>query len=138
MAPSRPSGTGRSASSEGFTLIEVLIAVAILGVSLAVILSGFSTSLDRMQETRDRTAALALAQSLMDRVGVDLPMSEGRREGTSEDGRLAWRIESESYGSDADRDAWPAEAYEVAASVSWQDGAESIELRSLKVGRKQQ
>ena len=134
MAPNRRSGTGETSAEEGFTLIEVLVAVAILGVSLAFLLSGFSASLARMEETRDETTALALAQSLMDRAGHDIALEKEVVEGASEKGAFAWRVESKRYGSDADQMAWAAAAYEVSVKVSWDEDA--VELRTLKIAQK--
>lgn len=133
----RPSGVGDAATVSGFTLIEVLVAVAILGISLALLLSGFSTSLERMRQTRAETLALALAQSLLDRIGPEIPLERGKKKGTSKDGEQRWYIDIEDYGSPADLDAWPAPVFDVAVGVSIISDSEphSLELRTLKIGR---
>ena len=78
-------------SIRGFTLIEILIAFAILAVSLAVLFQSFSTSLDAVTRTERATSAVLLARSTMDRVGPEIPLISGKHSGDGEGG-LAWRV----------------------------------------------
>ena len=48
----------------GFTLVELLVSLAILSVALAVLFGAISSSLDRTRKERDDAAATSLAQSL--------------------------------------------------------------------------
>lgn len=52
----------------GFTVVEVLVAAAILLVGCVVLISVFSGSLRRSEQSKNRTAAIVLAQSLLDEV----------------------------------------------------------------------
>lgn len=61
-----------SSKSQGFTLIEVLLAMAILAVTLTVIYSSFSTagrSVEQAEELRDEAD---LARALMNRLSLDI------------------------------------------------------------------
>ncbi len=78
-------------SISGFTLIEILIAFAILAVSLAVLFQSFSSGLDAVSRTERATSAVLLARSTLDRVGTDIPLAPGEHSGNS-NGGLAWRI----------------------------------------------
>lgn len=52
----------------GFTLLESLVAVAILGILLAAILPTFFTYLDANTMSEERTGALAAAQETMEQL----------------------------------------------------------------------
>ena len=105
----------------GFTLIEVLVALAILAVSLAVLLQIFSSSLDRVREDRNESVASALVQSLLARVGAEIPLREGEKHGTYSNG-FRWTVQIAPYGNAEDRKAWPVNAFTVKAGVTWRDG----------------
>ena len=57
-----------TASSSGFSLIEVMIALAILGLVAVAFLSGLSTSLKAVFISDERSTAQTLAQSQMEYV----------------------------------------------------------------------
>ncbi len=52
--------------SEGFSLLEVIIALAILGIALVSLVELFSVSLRSTKKSSDYTTALIYARSLMD------------------------------------------------------------------------
>jgi prepilin-type N-terminal cleavage/methylation domain-containing protein len=74
-------------ASRGFTLVEVLVALVVTALLLAVIGNALASSSARVQDDRQRSAALLLAEAeLMQR--SEAPFKEGetiRREGQ-------WRI----------------------------------------------
>jgi general secretion pathway protein I len=75
----------------GFTLIEILIAFAILAVALAALFQAFSGGLDAIDRTDRATTSVLLARSLMDRVGGDIPLVVGTRAGDFENG-FEWQV----------------------------------------------
>jgi general secretion pathway protein I len=122
------------AANAGFTLIEVLVALTILGVALAVFLNVFSTSLLRAGVTQSETTALGLAQSLLAEAGVEMPLRDGEQGGVLPSG-FRWRLGIAPYGTDADRDAWPLTAKRVTARVFWNDGGaeRSVDLTTIRL-----
>jgi general secretion pathway protein I len=109
-------------SERGFTLVELLVALAILGVALGVLFTAISASLDRTRESRNEMIATSLVQSLLARAGTERTLASGTTSGTYTNG-FRWRLRVRPYGDDDDRKAWSADAYVVEASVSWQHGA---------------
>jgi general secretion pathway protein I len=119
---------------DGFTLVEVLVALAILGISFAALFSAFSASLDRTRQTSDASRALLEAQSLMDRLGADFPLEAGTFRGTTEDQQMGWTIKTVTFGTTEDRSAWPVAAYSVTVTVHWGDEpSDAIRLQGLKL-----
>jgi general secretion pathway protein I len=111
-------------SQSGFTLIEVLVALAILGISLAVLLHIFSESLDRSRESQNEMAASAIVQSLLADAGPSMSLVQGDTEGKTADG-FSWRLHVEPYGSEDDRNAWTMNALSLTVTVGWKDGSET-------------
>lgn len=118
----------------GFTLLEVLVGLAILGASLAVLLNLFGNSLNLTRESEAEVAAGAVAQSLLDRLGTDLPIRDGDHVGEAA-GNMRWRLHVEPFGSSQDQDAWPVAAKAVAATVTWPSvlGDKSLTLDTLRL-----
>lgn len=123
----------KRSAEQGFTLIEVLVALTILSISMAVLLNIFSDSLSRIRENESRTVAGSLAQSLLAEVGVSQPLHEGDEGGTFANG-YRWRVRAERYGTNEDRQAWPVTALLVTVSV-WKDGnaERPMELTTLRL-----
>jgi len=88
--PTRSRWRGRR-RQRGFTLIEIVVALAILSVALPALFQAFSGGLRATTSTERRTAAVMLARSLLDRVGADIPLAPGEQTGVTGDGRH-WRI----------------------------------------------
>ena len=70
----------------GFTLIEILVSLAILGIILATFAEVLSGSLLSSRRIDSGTEALLFARSTMDRIGRDLPLRAGLSRGAFPDG----------------------------------------------------
>lgn len=69
---------GRSARSQrGFTLLEVLVALAVTGIALVVLLQAVSGTLRLERAAHDYTRALALAQARLDAVSLEEAPASG-------------------------------------------------------------
>lgn len=125
-------------ADRGFTLLEVLVALAILGVSLGVLLGTFSAGLERTRQAEDRQRASALLQSLLAGAGTESPLVEGETGGTTPDG-WRWRLRVVPYGSAEDLEAWPVAAREVTAEVVWPGiaGERSLAFTTLRLAPKE-
>lgn len=75
----------------GFTLVEVLVAFTILALILGGILQAITAGLAAERAASQATARLLEARSLVEAVGVDAPVTPGRREGRLADG-APWRL----------------------------------------------
>ena len=62
----------RKSSARGFSLLEVVIALAILGMSLAVLLQSQASSINNAGRSRDLSIAALLARSKMIDIEVEL------------------------------------------------------------------
>jgi len=80
----------------GFTLLEVLVALAILAISLGVLIPVFSGTLDRQAALADQKTAAMLAQSKLDTVGNEILLTDGASEGTFSNG-FTWHVEVAPY-----------------------------------------
>jgi general secretion pathway protein I len=122
-----------SPAQAGFTLIEVLVALTILSISLAVLLAIFTQGLDRARESADEASARVLAQSLLAQAKAAASPSVGDSAGKAND--LFWHLRIAPYGAPADRAAWQENAAEISATVSWRGdgGLRSITLSTLRL-----
>lgn len=68
-----------SSKPKAFTLLEVILAIAILGVSLAIIGEGFRFGLRNIDEARHEVRASLIAESILSQIaaGVILPENNG-------------------------------------------------------------
>jgi general secretion pathway protein I len=116
----------------GFTLVEIIVALAILALSLNVILPVISDALWRTGEAEAQAEAASLARSLLAQAGSAVPLHDGTAAGQFENG-FRWQLEVTPYGG-ADQ-AMPVRAYRVVAEVFWDDGRpRSLALATLRLG----
>ncbi|MEI9997228.1 MAG: prepilin-type N-terminal cleavage/methylation domain-containing protein [Rhizomicrobium sp.] len=109
----------------GFTLVELLVSLAILSIAMTVLFGAISDSLDRTRKARDDATAAALAQSLLARAASDDALAPGQASGIYSNG-FRWRLNVRPYGDTDDAKAWKMSAYAVRATVSWRDGERSL------------
>ena len=81
----------------GFTLIEVIIAFALLALALTLLLGSLSGAARQIRTADDSGRATLHAQSLLAQLGVGEVLQPGRKEGTFEAGRYRWTLEMEPY-----------------------------------------
>jgi general secretion pathway protein I len=131
-ALSPPYGPGASRRA-GFTLVEIIVALAILALSLNVILPTISDALWRTGEAEVQAEAASLARSLLVQAGSAMALKDGGAAGQFENG-FRWRLEVTPYGS-ADQ-TMPVRAYKVVAAVFWGDAPHenSVALTTLRLG----
>ncbi|MEZ5584104.1 MAG: type II secretion system protein [Candidatus Competibacteraceae bacterium] len=79
----------RPADCRGFSLLEVLVAFAILSLTLGVLLQVFATGLRNTANAEDYTRAVLQAESLLAQVGITLPVESQQGE---IDERFQWTI----------------------------------------------
>lgn len=110
----RPPQSGRRS---GFTLIEVLLAVVLLGVSLTIFLDAANQSLAFIADARDYERARTYLHLVDLREPLDLEnLEEGEERGSlNVDGRhrIAWSREITSVGHEEDK------LFHIRTEVSW-------------------
>ena len=113
---------------EGFTLIEVIVAMAILGISLVLIMQLFSAGLKSAKASCDYTIAIVHAKDKMEELSQTLANDSG----TFEDG-FKWETEIQDYKA-IDDSAYKLNKLTV--KILWPDAMKqekSIEMVSLKM-----
>ena len=118
----------------GFTLIEILIAFAILTIALVTLFRAFSDGLAATGRAESVSAAVLLARSTLERVGTEIPLQEGRQAGVA-GGGAEWMVEV-GRSSIIDQTALgdvPVAPYEVRITVTVRD-ARPVVLTTLRLG----
>ena len=80
----------------GFTLLELLLAFMVFALSFATVLEIISGSMRNTVRARHFTEAALTAQSVMDQVGVVIPLESGQQL-QGEDGDYRWSLEIYEY-----------------------------------------
>ena len=82
----------KSRYMQGFTLLEVLIALAVLALSMGAVIKATSDYTGNQAYLRDRTLAMWVARNVLVRFQVEGEwLSVGERKGTEEMGNQEWR-----------------------------------------------
>ncbi len=95
MSGSIPSSKAPGSSS-GFTLLELLLAFVVFALSFATVLEILSGSMRNTVRARHHSEAALTAQSVMNQVGLDIPLEPGFSV-TGESGEYEWEIEIFEY-----------------------------------------
>jgi general secretion pathway protein I len=133
-----PPGRGTGGYGNGFTLIEILVAISLLAISLVVILQLFSGGLKSAQVSDEYTRGIFHAREVMEEVLLLDAVEEGVTEGEFEDG-FRWKAEMvrlEQWEEEAAR--LPFDTFTIAVEVSWGEEGHEKHLRmdTLKVFEK--
>jgi general secretion pathway protein I len=125
---------GRSA---GFTLIEVLVALAVLAITFGFAFSALSGSFDWLDRSERDRAALLIAETMLTRVSHDIALQTGQTTGRTTDG-FSWLIETSPYGDVSRLPPGRLIGYRVQVTVSWTERhrARQIRMTTLQLGRK--
>lgn len=79
--------------ARGFTLLEVLLAFALLSLAMGLLLGMLSSGLRQVSEAERESEASLHAQSLLDALGTLEPLKPGHSEGTFGDKRYRWTLD---------------------------------------------
>ncbi len=106
-------------SPKGFTLLEVLAAIALLAFAFAIGLRAMSGALGNSTRGEAMTQAALEAQSLLDMQGLSVPLRAGEQQGRFADG-ASWRLQTSVYRPPL-QNANPAAAFSTPESLSDDD-----------------
>ena len=76
----------RPALQRGFTLLEILIAMALLGISITVLTQLFSANLRNISSSQQYVPALAVAEAIMSEILASDPLEETLKNYLADDG----------------------------------------------------
>ena len=120
----------------GFSLLEVLVAFAILSMSLGVLYQAFSNSLRNVAASGDYSRAMIIAEARLAEAMADVPINEGSDQGEVDD-RYQWKLTVQRYEYDDEGITSQFTPYQVQVVVTWQDGRHSreYELSTLRLSQ---
>ena len=132
---------GRVRSSQrGYTLLEIIVAFAVLGLALTLLLGTLAGGVRQVRWSADSARAALHAQSLLDEVGVGEVLVPGTRDGSFDGGRYRWRLDIEPYVDrarppDQPVDPFAPQLLHLVLQVQWGEGTprERLQLESLRL-----
>jgi general secretion pathway protein I len=145
----RPSDAGRrtldsrlQAANAGFTLLEVMVALAVLAVGIAAVLELFGGGLRLTTKSSRRTQAVVYAQNVMDHLLAQSTLEDGD-DGGQFPGGFSWRAQVYEIRPDDDASALQQKSQnqpeffrlkQINVEVYWSEGVgeQSYALRSLR------
>lgn len=122
-------------SSNGFTLIEVLVAMMILVISLVVLLQLFSGGLRAGRLSDDYTRAILHAREKMEEILLFEKSGSGEQEGEFKDG-FKWKTKIVRIENTEEETAkMSLDSFNVKVEVTWFEGSREkhFEINSLKI-----
>lgn len=130
-------------AQRGYTLIEVIVAFALLAFALTLLLGTLTGSTKQIRWSAEAGRAAIHAQSLLDRTGVGEALQPGRREGTFEGDDYRWTLDVTPYvdptpstqPTQAGIDPGAPKLMQLVLEVRWGEGDlhQRLDLRSLRL-----
>ncbi len=126
---------------KGFTLIDVVVAVAILGIALTVIIELFAGGLRLARVSKEYTKAVNYANSKMEEITSKQILEEGSTEGEFDE-TFRWRVTMNKLNLLPVEKPWevkpPIQFFKIRVDVLWKPGSQersaSVEtFRTMKV-----
>jgi len=122
----------------GFTLLEVVVALAIVGLGVVTLLEIFSTGLRLGAGSFARTEAISYGRQAMDEVLIRREVKDGGEEGSFGEA-YRWRAQVRAYQQETQLPfsaKW--ELKEVTLQMRYSDGGRErrVEMRTLRLLRK--
>jgi prepilin-type N-terminal cleavage/methylation domain-containing protein len=121
----------------GFTLLEILVALALLGIAITIILQLFSANLRALSVSGNYVSAVTKAESKMREILDDANLSEKSWSEVTDDG---YRFDASLTETLKDRtENLQVRLLEVALTIQWTEGSKnkSLTLKTMKVVNKQ-
>ena len=121
----------------GFTLLEVVVAMAIVGLGVVTLFEIFSSGLRLGTKSSERTQAIAYSRQAIDEFLTRRTVNEGVGEGTIGD-RYHWKIEIAPFqeGKQLSSTGWDLK--EMTLQLRYREGEREreMELKTLRLVKK--
>jgi general secretion pathway protein I len=118
--------------NNGFTLIEIMVAMAIVALGITVVLEVFAGSLRLAGKSQDYSRAAFYGRQLLEEVSLQPEISEGSEQGIFE-GNFTWRYDIKPHEvmleeSDVQREDFSLQTYDITVTVFWKSGKKQKQL----------
>jgi general secretion pathway protein I len=122
----------------GYTLIEVIVAFALLALAMTLLLGSLSGAARQVRHADDVSRATLHAQSLLAGLGVETPLLPQRRSGDFEQGRYRWTLAVAPYAdAHAPADAGAAggpQLLQLSLAIRWGEApSQQLQLQTLRL-----
>ena len=124
----------------GFTLLEVIVAFAVLALALTMLLGTMSGAARQVRDSANSGRAALHAQSLLAQLGVGEALGPGSDAGDFDEGRYRWQLEVRPWldpqrAGSAPLDPAAPRMFEIRLDVTWGEGGprERLQLHSLRM-----
>lgn len=114
---------------KGFTLLEALIALVIVGTAAIAVLSAFGTELRAAGRARDALEATALGEQHLALIVLLPPADIAPLPDSMARGRFAAPFEAYSWTASAQESRDERDLFEVSVNVEWDNGLHSRRTR---------
>ncbi len=120
----------RRSNQDGFTLLEVLIAFAILSVAVVAVIQGFAQGLRLLKVAGDHQQAVLLADQKTRELVIPVEGRDQGREGNYDWERVVTVVQAPDLARTVATSKW--RVYQIDVKVSWGDkrGVEIVSLRT--------
>ncbi|MBD9468827.1 prepilin-type N-terminal cleavage/methylation domain-containing protein [Pseudoxanthomonas sp. PXM01] len=123
---------------QGFTLLEVIVAFALLALALSLLLGSLSGASRQVRESADSSRATLHAQSLLAQLGAGEALQPGRQQGSFEGDRYRWQLDvapfADPLAARAQLDPSAPQLLDVRLTVGWgSERGQAMEWRTLRL-----
>nr|WP_243412345.1 prepilin-type N-terminal cleavage/methylation domain-containing protein [Lysobacter telluris] len=131
---------GPRCHARGYTLIEVIVAFALLALALTLLLGSLSNAARQVHWADGAGRATLHAQSLLDQVGVGEPLQAGTRQGSFDNERYHWTLAINPYIDPGTHriaaTADGAQLFQVDLAIEWgASAAQHLDVHTLRLSR---
>jgi prepilin-type N-terminal cleavage/methylation domain-containing protein len=128
-----------SSLSAGFTLLEVVVAMTIVGIGVVTLLEIFSTGLRLGSRSSAATEAMTYGRQAMDEILLRRKIEEGAQQGSLNE-RTRWKLGIEPVREPSDTlslsSAWELKEITLDMRVTDAGRDRTVELRTYRLVRK--
>lgn len=125
----------------GYTLIEVIVAFAVLALGLTLLLGTLTGATRQVRWAADAGRAALHAESLLDDTGIGVALQPGQRDGEFEDGHFRWTLAVTPYRDPllpplVARDLGAPRLLQLSLRVQWgkgEDPRQRLQVESLRL-----